>query len=88
MTASSSSAETGDTPTRSEGAIKPGAREEAVMRRVALDLGNRKISYCEGADGKVIKRQTVSSVSTLEFELGPQQAPAVVAIEACPRNAQ
>jgi transposase len=53
------------------------------MRRVALDLGNRKISYCEVADGKVIKRQTVSSVSTLEFELGPQQAPAVVAIEAC-----
>ena len=83
MTASSSSAETADTPTRSEGAIKPGAREEAVMRRVALDLGNRKISYCEVSNGKVIKRLTVSSVSSLEAEVGVEQPGAVIAIEAC-----
>ena len=83
MTAPSSAAKTTDTPTRSEGAIEPGAREEAVMRRVALDLGNRKISYCEVSEGRVIQRLTVSSVATLETELGPKQAPAVVAIEAC-----
>jgi len=53
------------------------------MRRVALDLGNRKISYCEVSEGRVIQRLTVSSVATLETELGPKQAPAVVAIEAC-----
>jgi transposase len=53
------------------------------MRRVALDLGNRKISYCEVAGGVVIKRLTVSSLGTLETELGTNQPPAVVAIEAC-----
>ena len=53
------------------------------MRRVALDLGNRKISYCEVSEGRVIQRLTVSSVATLETELGPKQEPAVVAIEAC-----
>lgn len=53
------------------------------MRRVALDLGNRKVSYCEVSEGTVIKRLTVSSVATLEAELGPEQPDAVVAIEAC-----
>ena len=53
------------------------------MRKVALDLGARKTSYCEVQDGAVIRRATVTSVETLEFELGPKQTPAVVAIEAC-----
>jgi transposase len=53
------------------------------MRKVALDLGARKTSYCEVQDGAVIRRATVTSVETLEFELGPQQPPAEVAIEAC-----
>jgi transposase len=53
------------------------------MRKVALDLGARKTSYCEVQDGTVIRRATVTSVETLESELGPQQPPAEVAIEAC-----
>ena len=53
------------------------------MRKVALDLGKRKISYCEVATGQVVRRLTVSRIETLETELGPEQAPAVVAIEAC-----
>jgi transposase len=53
------------------------------MRTVALDLGKRKISYCEVADGKVIQRLTVSLLDALERELGPGQATARVAIEAC-----
>jgi transposase len=53
------------------------------MRRIALDLGNRKISFCEVSEGRVIKRLTVSSLSTLETELGLEQPAAVVAIEAC-----
>jgi transposase len=83
MTASSPMAEATDAPTRSEGAIEPGAREEAVMRRVALDLGKRKISFCEVKGGQVLRRLTVSSLETLETELGPKQPAAVVAIEAC-----
>jgi transposase len=53
------------------------------MRKVALDLGARKTSYCEVQDGTVIKRATVSCIETLESELGPGQPPATVAIEAC-----
>lgn len=53
------------------------------MRKVALDLGARKTSYCEVQGGAVIRRATVTSVETLESELGPQQPPAEVAIEAC-----
>jgi transposase len=53
------------------------------MRNVALDLGVREISYCEVANGKVIRRLTVTKLSTLEEFLGPEAAPAKVAIEAC-----
>ena len=52
------------------------------MRNVALDLGNR-ISYCEVAGGKVIKRATVESLGELMSLLGPQTKEARVAIEAC-----
>ena len=40
-----------DTPTRSEGADNPGAKGRSVMRSVALDLGAKKIAYCEVSDG-------------------------------------
>jgi len=53
------------------------------MRKVALDLGKRKISYCEVAAGQVVRRLTVSRIETLEAQLGPDQVPAIVAIEAC-----
>jgi transposase len=53
------------------------------MRSVALDLGKRKISYCEVKDGQVHRRMTVSCIETLESELGVDQAAASVAIEAC-----
>lgn len=53
------------------------------MRNVALDLGAKKITYSAAQDGKVIQRQTVSSLSSLESLLGPKAPPARVAIEAC-----
>jgi transposase len=53
------------------------------MRKVALDLGARKTSYCEVQGGAVIQRATVTSVETLWSLLGSEQPPAVVAIEAC-----
>ena len=53
------------------------------MRKVALDLGARKTAYCEVCLGNVVQRATVTSVETLAAFLGPQEPPAVVAIEAC-----
>jgi transposase len=53
------------------------------MRKVALDLGAKKTTYCEVADGRVVQRTTVSQVESLEPLLGPEQPPATVAIEAC-----
>lgn len=53
------------------------------MRSVALDLGAKKIAYCEVLGGKVIERAMVSSLSSLEPMLGPKARPARVAIEAC-----
>jgi transposase len=53
------------------------------MRNVALDLGARKIAYCEVLDGQVTRRLTVSSVDSLRPVLGPDEPPATVAIEAC-----
>jgi transposase len=53
------------------------------MRNVALDLGAKKIAYCEVASGQVVDRFTVSSLETLRTRLGPDQPPARVAIEAC-----
>ena len=53
------------------------------MRSVALDLGARKIAYCEVQDGAVTQRRTVGAFSSLEDVLGPGTARARVAIEAC-----
>lgn len=53
------------------------------MRKVALDLGAKKTTYCEVADGRVVQRTTVSQVESLEPLLGPEHPPATVAIEAC-----
>jgi len=71
------------TPTRSEGAITTRGKERPAVRNVALDLGTRKIVYCEVADGRVIERWTVTSLETLRLRLGPDQPAATVAIEAC-----
>ena len=53
------------------------------MRNVALDLGAKKIAYCEVTGGKVIRRTTVSSLEALEPLLGTEAPAARVAIEAC-----
>lgn len=53
------------------------------MRKVALDLGSRKISLCEVSDGRVVQRATVGDIESLRSLLGPEQNPARVAIEAC-----
>lgn len=53
------------------------------MRKVALDLGAKKTTYCEVADGNVVQRATVTHVESLEPLLGPEQPPATVAIEGC-----
>jgi transposase len=53
------------------------------MRNVALDLGKKKIAYCEISAGKVVARSTVTGWTSLEPLLGPSAAPARVAIEAC-----
>lgn len=71
------------TPTRSEGANLTGAEERSAMRKVALDLGSRKTTYCEVAGGQVSRRETVTTIESLHPLLGPEQPPATVAIEAC-----
>jgi transposase len=53
------------------------------MRKVALDLGTKKIAYCEVFEGQVADRGTVSELESLQERLGPKAPPAVVAIEAC-----
>jgi transposase len=53
------------------------------MRSVGLDLGAKKISFCEVDGGRVVTRRTVSSLAELEDVLGPKTPPARVAIEAC-----
>jgi transposase len=53
------------------------------MRSVGLDLGVRHISYCEVADGHVVDRTTVRSLSELTSRIGPECAPARIAFEAC-----
>ena len=53
------------------------------MRNVALDLGQRKICFCEVSGGKVIARRTVRLVEDLEEVLGPTTPSAQVAVEAC-----
>jgi transposase len=54
-----------------------------TMRIVALDLGARKTTYCEISQGQVVQRATASEVTSLDSLLGPGQAAATVAIEAC-----
>lgn len=71
-----------DAPTRSETPITRGAKGRAAMRKVALDLGARKITFCEISDGHVVGRGTVSEIASLRPVLGPEQPPATVAFEA------
>ena len=73
----------GSTPTCSEGTIDSGAKERLAVRNVALDLGTKKTTYCEVADGAVVQRATVSEIESLQCLLGPDHKPARVAIEAC-----
>jgi transposase len=70
-------------PARSKTQSDMGPKERAIMRSVALDLGAKKISMCEVANGAVVRRLTVTSIESLKSELGPQTPPARVAIEAC-----
>ena len=72
-----------DAPTRSATQITRGAKGRMTMRIVALDLGVKKSSYCELTGGQVVHRATVSDVTAMKPLLGPEQAPARVAIEAC-----
>jgi transposase len=53
------------------------------MRSVALDLGAKKIAYCEVAEGQVVERRTVRALGDLSVLLGPNTRKARVAIEAC-----
>lgn len=53
------------------------------MRNVGLDLGARKISFCEVRNGAVIDRRTVGSLVELRDVLGPKALKARVAVEAC-----
>jgi transposase len=53
------------------------------MRSVALDLGAKKIAFCEVAAGRVVARRTVRELRGLDDLLGPNALPARVAIEAC-----
>lgn len=52
------------------------------MRKVALDLGKRKTTYCEVAEGSVVERATVNALAGLGRFLGPKKDGARVAIEA------
>lgn len=52
------------------------------MRSVALDLGVRKIAFCEVADETVIARATVPELAALRRWLGPNTPAARVAVEA------
>jgi hypothetical protein len=60
-----------------------GAQGRPAMRTVALDLGARRVDYCEIADGGVIERSVLAGIGQLQKRLGPQSAPARVAFEAC-----
>jgi transposase len=52
------------------------------MRKVALDLGARKIAYCEVANGEVVERATVTSLTSLIDRIGPNTPAARVLFEA------
>lgn len=53
------------------------------MRTVALDLGARRVDFCEIRDGGVIERGVLRGLSQLERRLGATTGPARVAFEAC-----
>jgi transposase len=53
------------------------------MRSVALDLGTKKIAYCEVKNGAVVARRMVPQLAALSDLLGPGTERACVAIEAC-----
>jgi len=53
------------------------------MRTVALDLGARRVDFCEITKGGVVERGVVGGVSQLQTRLGPTTPPARVAFEAC-----
>jgi transposase len=78
----SSAANAADTPTRS-GTPLTGAKEKSAMRSIGLDLGAREVAFCEVAQGRVVARRTASSLDGLKDLLGPEAAPARVAIESC-----
>lgn len=59
------------------------AQGRSTMRTVALDLGARKIAYCEVKDQKVVQRQTAKHLRYLKDVLGPNTPKARVAFEAC-----
>jgi transposase len=77
----SPSAHADGTPARSK-TQEVGALEKSAMRKVALDLGARKIAFCEVAEGEVVGRETVRSLSGLVGRLGPNTPPAIVLFEA------
>lgn len=52
------------------------------MRSVGLDLAVGELAYCE-VDGERVMHRTVRGLEPLRQWLGPDQPPAVVAIEAC-----
>lgn len=52
------------------------------MRKIALDMGSKKISYCEVRDGHVVDRVTVGRLGDLRERLGPGTPVACVAFEA------
>lgn len=52
------------------------------MRNIALDLGSRKIAFCEVKDGKVIARGTAENLAQISL-LARGTPKAQVAIEAC-----
>lgn len=53
------------------------------MRSVGLDLGSKRISFCEVANAHVVRRATCNGLSELQKLLGPETAAARVAVEAC-----
>jgi transposase len=77
----SPSAHADGTPARSK-TQEMGALEKSAMRKVALDLGARKIAFCEVANGEVVGRATVQSLTALSDRLGPNTPPATVLFEA------
>jgi transposase len=76
------SAFAGGGPTRSKAQSK-GPQERSAMRSVALDLGVKKICLSEASGESIVHRATVRSIEELLPLLGPETAPARVAIEAC-----